>query len=82
MVTLSCSTKSQCASIPAISTTRLSWISPQRPRTAGARSAFTRFAVSDWSRPCVSIRDRICSDSVASAANRAFSSSPIFESTR
>ena len=32
-----CSSKSQCSSIPAISITRRSWISPQRPRTCGAR---------------------------------------------
>ena len=44
--TLSCSTKSQWASMPAISTTRRSWISPQRPRTAGAFSAWTRLLVS------------------------------------
>ena len=33
--------------MPASSTTRLSCISPQRPRTAGARSARTRLPVSD-----------------------------------
>ena len=36
--------------MPAISTTRRSWISPQRPRTCGWRSAFTRLPVS--SRSC------------------------------
>ena len=39
---VACSTKSQYESIPASSTTRRSWISPQRPRTCGARSAVTR----------------------------------------
>ena len=34
-----CSSKSQRRSMPAISTTRRSCISPQRPRTAGVRSA-------------------------------------------
>ena len=40
VATCACVSKSQCSSIPAISTTRLSWISPQRPRTLGrSRSA-------------------------------------------
>ena len=34
--TVVCSSKSQCSSMPASSTTRRSCISPQRPRTAGA----------------------------------------------
>ena len=41
-----CSSKSQCESMPAISTTRRSWISPQRPRVCGERSAVTRLRVS------------------------------------
>ena len=49
-----CSTKSQCWTMPAISTTRRSWISPQRPRTCGARSAVTRLLVSPWRRSCSS----------------------------
>ena len=47
VATCACVSKSQCSSIPAISTTRRSWISPQRPRTFGrSRSALTRFPVS------------------------------------
>ena len=34
-----CSVKSQCSTMPAISTTRRSCISPHRPRACGARSA-------------------------------------------
>ena len=41
-----CSSKSQCSSIPASSTTRLSCSSPQRPRTPGRLSASTRRRVS------------------------------------
>ncbi len=41
-----CSSKSQCSSMPAISTTRRSWISPQRPRVWGERRAVTRLRVS------------------------------------
>ena len=45
VATWACVSKSQCASIPAISTTRLSWISPQRPRTLGrSRRALTSSA--------------------------------------
>ena len=41
-----CSSKSQYESIPAISITRLSWISPQRPRVCDSpRSALTRLPV-------------------------------------
>ena len=47
-----CSSKSQCSSMPAISTTRRSWISPQRPRVCGERSAVTRLRVSFWSCSC------------------------------
>ena len=42
--------KSQCSTMPAISTTRRSCISPHRPRVAGERSAVTRLRVSAWSR--------------------------------
>ena len=55
-----CSVKSQWASIPAISQTRRSWISPQRPRVCGERSAVTRLAVSFRSRSCVSATERTC----------------------
>ena len=41
-----CSTKSQCSSRPATSTTRRSCTSPHRPRTCGVRSAVTSAAVS------------------------------------
>src|SRR5258706_15571606 len=47
-VTVCCSTKSQCWTMPANSTTRLSWSSPQRPRTPGRLSASTSFPV--WLR--------------------------------
>ncbi len=46
---VTCCSKSQCSTIPAISTTRRSCISPQRPRVAGDRSAVTRLRVSDCS---------------------------------
>ena len=67
--------------MPAISTTRWSCISPQRPRTEGARRALTRFPVSARSAFCVSRRERTCSDSEAYANVRAFSSFWIFSST-
>ena len=47
---LSCSMKSQYSTMPAISTTRRSWISPQRPRTLGRLSERDRFSVSLRSR--------------------------------
>ena len=43
---VTCSEKSQCSSMPAISTTRRSWSSPQRPRVWGLRRAVTRLRVS------------------------------------
>ena len=50
----SCSSKSQCSVMPAISTTLRSCSSPQRPRVWGRRSAVTRFFVStvscSWDR--------------------------------
>ena len=46
---VTCCSKSQCSTIPAISTTRRNCISPHRPRVAGERSAVTRLRVSDWS---------------------------------
>src|ERR1017187_2408670 len=51
--------KSQWSSMPAISTTRRNWISPQCPRTLGVRSAVTSFPVSERSWDCVSIRSEI-----------------------
>src|SRR5213593_4860516 len=45
-----CSTKSQCATIPESSATRLRVISPHRPLTLGARRALTRFPVSCCNR--------------------------------
>jgi hypothetical protein len=47
--------------MPASSTTRFSWISPQRPRTVGVRSAFTRFEVSAWSFSCAALTSLSCS---------------------
>ena len=41
-----CSSKSQCSSMPAVSTARRSCISPQRPRVCGERRAVTRLRVS------------------------------------
>ena len=43
---VTCSSKSQWGSIPAISTTRRSCTSPQRPRVCGERRAVTRLRVS------------------------------------
>ena len=68
--------------MPAISTTRRSWISPQRPRTWGARSAFTRFPVSAWSACWVCAIARTCSTRPAYDAMRSFSTSCSFPSTR
>ncbi len=74
-----CRVKSQYSSIPAISTTRWSWISPQRPRVCGARSAFTRF---DASVRSFSLGPAPSSPNAAGAPRRrptrVFSSSSIF----
>ena len=51
-----CSSKSQCSSMPAISTTRRNCISPHRPRVAGDRNAVTRLLVSRWRRSCDSVQ--------------------------
>ena len=53
-----CSTKSQWETIPAISTTLRSWISPHEPRVEGRFSAETRLPVSlrSVSVPCVNVR--------------------------
>ena len=59
--------------MPAISTTRRSCISPQRPRTCGWRSALTRFDVSLRSCVCVSASERTCWLSSAYAPIRDFS---------
>ena len=62
LVPVGCSTKSQCSSMPASSTTRLSCSSPQRPRTVGWRIALARLAVSLCTcGSCVSVRLRSCS---------------------
>ena len=58
---VTCSSKSQCSSIPAISTTRRSCNSPQRPRVWGERSAVTRLRVSFWSWSWEVERCFICS---------------------
>ena len=47
--------------MPAISTVRRRCISPQRPRVAGARKAFTRLPVSACRCFCVSASDFTCS---------------------
>ena len=65
--TLCCSWKSQWSSMPAISTTRRSCSSPQRPRTCGARSARTRLPASVRSSPCASAMPEL----LASAGVRA-----------
>ena len=67
--------------MPAISTTRRNWISPQFPRTPGVRSAVTSLPVSARSWAWVSRRLRTCSWSAAYAPERAFSNSWILEST-
>ena len=53
-----CSTKSQWATMPAISTTLRSWISPHEPRVLGRRSADTRLPVSARRLPTPSPRER------------------------
>src|ERR1039457_645650 len=53
-----CEVKSQYSSMPAISTTRRNWISPQRPRALGVRSAVTSLPVSPRNCDWVSIRLR------------------------
>ena len=55
VATLRCSAKSQCAVIPASSTTRLSCSSPHRPRVCGWRSApaSARVSPASW-RSCSS----------------------------
>ena len=58
---VTCSSKSQCSSMPAISTTRLSCSSPHRPRVWGERSAVTRLRVSLCSWSCEVERCFICS---------------------
>jgi hypothetical protein len=45
VVMVSCSTKSQCADMPANSAVRRRVISPHRPRTCGARRAVTKLPV-------------------------------------
>ena len=62
---VTCSSKSQCSSMPAISTTRRSCSSPQRPRVCGDRSAVTRLRVSFCSWSCEVDRCFICSVRVA-----------------
>ena len=69
-----CSSKSQYGNIPAASTTRRSCISPQRPRTVGARSAVTRLAVSRRRRSWPSAREARYSRSAPSASARSVSS--------
>src|SRR3954449_8089420 len=66
-----CSTKSQCSSSPATSTTRRSCTSPQRPRTCGVRRAVTRAAVSclSWAEAWPTVP--ICSRSSPCAVARA-----------
>ena len=59
-VAVTCSSKSQCSSMPVSSTTRRSCISPQRPRTAGAFSALTRLPVASRSFSCVADSPTSC----------------------
>ena len=59
-VNVCCSSKSQRSTIPASSTTRFNWSSPQRPRTPGRLRASTRRAVSTRRFCPVASRDRIC----------------------
>src|ERR1700677_509315 len=54
-----CSRKSQCETMPAISTTLRNWISPHEPRVAGRLSAETRLPVSWRSVPTPSPSWRI-----------------------
>ncbi len=73
-----CVAKSQCSSMPAISTTRRSVISPQRPRVAGVRSALTSRVVSRDRFAWLSLTLRRCSLSVEYAEVRSFSISCSF----
>ena len=61
---VTCSSKSQCSSMPAISTTRRSCSSPHRPRVWGERRAVTRLRVSFCSWSWEVDRGFICSVSV------------------
>ena len=73
---VSCSTKSQCSTMPAISTTRRSCISPQRPRIWGAWRAVTRLWVS-LRRPSPEVRNAVtCSSRPWYAPTRSFSICP------
>src|ERR1039458_4929675 len=58
--TVSCSSKSQCSAMPAISTTLRSCSSPHLPRVCGRRSAVTRFLVSTVSCSWDRRRDSTC----------------------
>ncbi len=76
-----CSVKSQCSTMPAISTTRRSCSSPQRPRTDGARRAVTNVAVSVRNRSWPSASERTCSTNPAYAERRETSRAPSWFST-
>jgi len=75
-----CSKKSQCATIPDSSATRRRWISPQRPREIGPRSASFNPAVSSRSRSLERPIDSTCWRISASAAARAVWSAPSLSS--
>src|SRR6185503_563037 len=68
--------------MPDISHTRRSWISPQRPRTVGERSAFTRLPCSAWICCCVVASERSCSESDANEPARSTSTWRSLPSTR
>src|SRR5690349_18744558 len=82
VATVTCSSKSQRAVIPASSTTRRSWSSPQRPRASGRRSAVTRACV--CVRSCSELRCTkwTCSASAACDWALALSDSLSCSSTR
>ncbi len=77
-----CSSKSQYSSIPANSTTRRSWTSPQRPRTTGDLSACARLAVSLCKIRCACASAPTCSVSCPYASRRVPSISCNWRSTR
>ena len=71
--TCTCSTKSQCSTMPASSASRRSVISPHWPRTSGRRSAVTRLRVSRCSACCPSATPSSEARSDPNASARSFS---------
>ena len=72
---VTCRSKSQRSTMPAISATFLSWVSPHEPRTCGLRSAVTSEAVSRRSDSPVSRTERTWAWRSVAMATRSFSTS-------